>query len=243
MGKLPFTGLLFIFIVVFYPPSYVLAQGLGTETNGSVNAVLALQRFQQITDQSFDDGHYARALSNYKRLSKLSDKYSQYRLAVMYLQGLGVEHNLIEAYAWSYVAAESSKKPYVDFHKAVREMLEPQQQDAAREKAGDYVTQYGLFRAAAHAVRLIRREKGQCTGSRVGSTCDRVSGSSLSCNSTITSTPSRSCLILGSVGLPGIIGAFPLDIRRVEDDLRGFLREYNPGRVELGDLELIDDPQ
>jgi hypothetical protein len=48
-------------------------------------------------------------------------------------------------------------------------------------------------------------------------------------------------LKLGSVGLPSVRGAQPLEIRKVELTLRDIMDQYNPGHVELRELELIDD--
>lgn len=215
--------------------------GVAGITTSRVNAVQALQRFQQSADRFYASGHYDMALRDYMILSSYSDKYSQYRLATMYYDGKGTTKDLIEAYAWSFVSAESRKPDFVEFHKQVRSQLSEQELVAAREKASDYIARSGLFRAAIDARKMIAREKSECTGSRVGSTCHRVGGSSLSCNGDGNSAPSRRCLTIGSVGLPSVTGIFPSHLRTIERTLDQFIDEYDPGRVELGDLELIDD--
>lgn len=206
---------------------------------GSSNAVHALQVYQQRADRFYDEGRYDQAVRIYQKLSQYSDKFSQYRLASMYLDGFGVQKDLLEAYAWSYVSAESRKPSYVAFHKEIRSMLDEEQLALARDKAGEYIAEYGLFRNAVDARQLIASEKKRCTGSRVGATCSRVGVSSVACNLNNRSIPSRRCLGFGSIGITGI-GILPADLRKVERALDTFIQEYNPGRVELGDFELID---
>ncbi len=227
-------SLILLFLLILIVPAANAQLGFG-----NTNAVHALQVFQKRADRFYDDGRYNQALRLYKRLSQYSDKFSQYRLASMYLDGFGVEKNLLEAYAWSYVSAESRKPKYVAFHKEIRSMLDEEQLALAREKAGEYIAEYGLFSNAVNARRLIASEKKRCTGSRVGATCSNLGVSSIACNLRNSSIPSRRCLGFGSIGITGI-GILPAELRKVERALDTFIQEYNPGRVELGDLELID---
>jgi len=239
-NSLAYSGLALLLFIIF--PLHATAQIFGSAgiTTGNINSVQALQRFQRNADQFYTDKRYDQAFRDYKTLSKLSDKHSQYRLATMYFDGLGVREDIIEAYAWSFVSAESKKPEFVAFHKQIRTLLTDEQLIQARMKAGKYIAEYGLFRAAINARKLIAREKKTCTGSRVGATCSQVASNSINCSGNIGSTPSRRCLIFGSVGLTGI-GVLPVELRKVERSLDSFIAEYNPGRVELGDLELIDE--
>lgn len=212
-----------------------------------INAVQALALYQQRADKAFDSERYDRARREYRELAKLGDKYAQYRLAVIYEQGLGVPIDLIEAYAWSYVATESERSEYKEYHRSIRGQLNGRQLEAARELAGDRIGELGTYTVAINARKEIRQQKSECVGSRIGSSCERVStigtrpGSfGFSCNGFNGSIPSRSCLMLGAIGLPSVIGQQPSDIRKIERVLNQFIRSYDPGRIELGDLELID---
>ncbi len=239
MGKAHFATNIAVGLVLVLFFGYSQAQVTGI--SGSMNAVQALQRFQHNADQFFDDQRYVLAQRDYLKLSKLSDKYSQYRLAYMFYHGLGMPRDLIEAYAWSYVSAESNRADFVAFHKQVKSQLDEALLDAARERAAEYLAEAGLYRAAINARKLITREKRSCTGSRLGSSCDRVAVTSATCNANIGSTPSKRCLVMGSLGLPGVAGLLPLQLRSVERALDQFIAEYDPGRVELGELEIIED--
>lgn len=67
----------------------------------------------QLVWANFDDavsayhqGHYTRAVSEFKRLAKVGDVTAQYNLAYMYARGLGVSKNYDLAFRWFYAAAQ-----------------------------------------------------------------------------------------------------------------------------------------
>ncbi len=216
-------------------------QGTGGVDTSGANAVLAFKKLQERADDNFNDGHYRQAHSEYLQLAQFNDKYSQYMLGHMYANGLGVDKNLQQAFAWSYVSAETRQKALVNAHVGIRDMLSPQQLDQARDLADEYHEEYGTYAVANKARRIVRKSKRSCTGSRLGSSCDRVAAASLNCNINAQGLLAGECLTFGSIGLPAVAGLQPSDIRTVEKHLKDLIREYNPGRVELGDLEIIED--
>lgn len=67
----------------------------------------------QLVWANFDDavsayhqGHYTRAISEFKRLAKVGDVTAQYNLAYMYARGLGVNKDYDQAFIWFYAAAK-----------------------------------------------------------------------------------------------------------------------------------------
>ncbi|MDA3934863.1 MAG: hypothetical protein PF630_11140 [Gammaproteobacteria bacterium] len=68
-----------------------------------------------------------------------------------------------------------------------------------------------------------------------------VSSKSLSCAAGADRAPSENCLRMGRMGLNAVAGSFPLQVKEAEQILEGLMRTYNPGKVTLGELELIDD--
>jgi len=192
-------------------------------------------------DDAYADQDYKLAYRRYQKLAEIGDKFAQFRLAAMFEEGQFVDQDMIEAYAWSYLSAESGRAEYANYHSNIKSHLSSDQLTPARQRAGDLITKFGLYRQAAEAEDLLVKTLRSCTGSRVGNTCDAVEVTDFTCNIQSDRMPSPSCLRIGTMGLQAIVGSFPLQIRHVRQNLRNFMDQYNPGRVELGDFELIDE--
>ena len=88
---------------------------------------------------------------------------------------------------------------------------------------------------------MLDTERRKCTGSRTGSRCDVVTAISTSCSTSLEQWPSELCLRIGSLGLLGIAGSFPASLNRLETALDIVIEQYNPGNIELRELELLGD--
>jgi len=207
----------------------------------SQNAVEAYRSVKRRADSSFNSRHYHQAFSIYQTLARYGDKFAQYRLAFMYLNGLGVEPDLQQALAWAYVAAEKQTYPALGLYQSIKDALSPAQWAAAEPLAMQYLQDYGISSSSRLAYKTIRRQLRNCTGSRLGSSCDRVYASSMNCNSANQAMPGKSCLVMGIAGLPGVQRMQPLTIRRTQDNLRVLIENYNPGRVEFGEFQVLED--
>lgn len=211
-------------------------------SNGTVNAVHAFEKLQTNADKLYVEKKYTEAFDAYLQLAQLNDKFSQYRVSVMYMFGRGAQQNLAEAYAWSYVSAEGRQKGYVNNHVYIRDLLNAQELHNGKQLVDEYHIQYGSFAIASEARKLIKREKRTCAGSRLGGNCDRVGAFGINCGVTTPSgSLARSCLVFGSIGLPGVPSMLPADIYAMEEQLELMIDHYNPGFVELGDLEIIEE--
>ncbi len=208
---------------------------------GTVNAVLAFKKMQETADAEYKAERYQQAFKYYHELAKFNDKFSQYRIGYMYATGRGVEKDMPKAYAWTYVASETRQKGFVNYHVKVRSELSPAELAIGKELANEYFEHYGTFAVATGARKLIRKQKRQCTGSRVGGSCDRTASTGFNCGLTSQGVIGRECLTLGAVGLPSVSGLQPADLRNAEKQLEVIIDTYNPGQVELGELELIED--
>lgn len=215
--------------------------GIAGSEAGTVNAVLAFKKMQETADAEYKAERYKQAFNYYHELAKFNDKFSQYRIGYMYATGRGVEKDMPKAYAWTYVASENRQKGYVNYHVKVRSELSPAELAAGRELANEYLEHYSTFAVASDAQRLIRKQKRQCTGSRVGSSCDRTASTGLNCGLTSQGLIGRECLTLGAIGLPSVSGLQPADLRNVERQLKVLIDTYSLGHVKLGELELIED--
>lgn len=213
----------------------------GSDTSGQ-NAVLALEKAQQRADEHYKAKRYERAYNMYKTLAEYGDKFSQYRIAFMHQQGFGVEQSLTEAFAWSYLAAEAGDAGFVKYHLQIRGLLKDDELQPAKQLAGKYLQDHGIYAQASRARGLISKEMRKCSGSRTGNTCNKVTSSGWNCGlSGADDVPAANCLTLGMVGIPGLAGLQPADLRKTQKNLAQLEDKYNPGRVELGELELIDD--
>ncbi len=212
----------------------------GMDTSGA-NAVLAFNKLQERADESYADGEYQRAYEEYMQLAKFNDKYSQYMVGAMYANGQGVDQDLAEAFAWSYVSAENKHKEFVNAHVKLKQHMNPAQQQRGRDLAKQYREDFGTYALANKARRMVRKSKRGCTGSRLGSSCDSVASASLNCNASGQGVLSNECLAFGAIGLPSIAGMQPNHLRMVEKQLKELMNNYNPGKVELGELEIIED--
>lgn len=208
---------------------------------GTINAVLAFKKVQEMADEHYKAERYEQAFKFYLELAKYNDKFSQYRVGSMYARGRGVEQDMAEAYAWTYVASEGREKGFVNYHVKLRDGMEPDEVERGKELVEEYMQDYGTFAVASKARKLIREGKRGCTGSRVGGTCDKVSSTGFNCGLTSQGQLGTNCLTLGAVGLPAIAGIQPADLRSAERQLEVMIDTYNPGRVELGELEIIED--
>jgi hypothetical protein len=210
----------------------------------NTNAVQALQVTALQADQAYDDGKYKRAFKLYQQLAKdAGDGFSQYRLGVMYYFGQHVEHDIVSAYAWSYLAAESGIAPYRKFNRQMATKLDDTEHTPANNLAKELIQKYGIFQQALKTRRLIRKEKFSCTGSRVGNTCSSVSVRTFNCSAGADRTPSEKCLRMGRMGLNAVAGSFPLKVKQAEQTLEALMDRYNPGNVNIGELELIDEDE
>ncbi|MDA3934017.1 MAG: hypothetical protein PF630_06790 [Gammaproteobacteria bacterium] len=212
------------------------------------NAVLVVEGMQEKADMAFKKENYARAFRLYKPLAEVSDKFSAYRIAIMYESGLHVDQDIIEAYAWSYLAAETDIPNFRNYNEAIKRRLSDDKLQQARKRAGELIMEHGIYMNAVETKQTIRRMMFQCAGSRVGNSCSHVEGIWVGCNFTISEVPfsgqlpSPACLRFGIIGLanPWIM---PLVIRDTQKGLDEVIDQYQPGRVELGDFELIDDDE
>ncbi len=208
----------------------------------NTNAVQALQVTALQADQAYEDGKYKRAFKLYQQLAKdAGDGFAQYRLGVMYYFGQHVEQDIVSAYAWSYLAAESGIEPYRKFNRQMATKLDDAELAPADKLAKVLIQKYGIFQQAFKTRKLIRKEKFSCTGSRVGNLCANVATQDFGCSAAADRAPSERCLRMGRMGLNAVAGSFPLKVKQAEQTLETLMDRYNPGNVTIGELELLDE--
>jgi len=112
---------------------------------------------------------YRKAFKAYLRLAKDGDHDSQFRVSKMYFEGLGTRGDLIDAYAWSTLAAETKMEKLQNYSDDLLAQIEDKRK--ARFEAEKLQKKYGKEALAEVAERLEARRTGfrpgSCTGSRL----------------------------------------------------------------------------
>jgi len=123
----------------------------------------------------FDNANYNNAMESYLALAEEGDKFAQYRLALMNYFGLGVDKDIEQAYAWMAVAAEEEITILRKFQLLIWDEMDAGQRERATEMATINEKNYGTEVTDSTRSRQNRtKQDGRCTGSRLGSNCDRV---------------------------------------------------------------------
>lgn len=132
-------------------------------------AFAGLKEDRAEADAYLKAGDEKKAFKAYRDLARDGDHDSQFTLAEMYATGVGTKTDMIDAYAWSVVAAESGN-PDVSAY-AEKLLSEVDNKDKAERAALKLVDKYGKAAQDAKAERLARQGSGQrfgaCTGSRL----------------------------------------------------------------------------
>lgn len=230
-------------------------------TSSRYSAIATHREYQQSVHENFNRHDFKKAFEGYSLLAMFNDKVAQYRLAFMYHHGLGIDKNPLQAYAWAKLSKESQpidqddyQQTYVNLYEQISAQLDELQREHAELLATEYYSKYSLFAVAQRARRLIRKNKTKCTGSLLG-VCDRTSRiivgnprntenignlRNTSCDLVSNRRPGTNCLTYASVGLAGVSGLSGSELNTHLKRLDQIIERYNPGRVELHELEIID---
>ncbi len=210
---------------------------------------------QEQADELYDQAKYNEAFNLYLRLAKQGDSFSQYRVSYMYLQGQGHEEDILEAFAWSYLAAQRREDPLIDYRDTVARMVPKELQNKATRKLDYYMRKWGDRKLASDMITTTKYELRECTGSRLGTRCEEVYAAQMpkfwdinpggggeveNVGGSASQSGSRSSVIGNQPGAPQRDVAYYQGLRQRIDELNRYIGE-NTGSVELGELQLLDD--
>jgi len=126
------------------------------------------QRFRRLGYEAAQKGHTEDARRYYRKASRYGDKISQAALAELLWTGQGGDTDRALGYAWMDLAAER-RTPYL---LAKRERYWSELSEADRHRALDeglaIYKEYGDAVAKPRLERIMRNERNQVTGSRLG---------------------------------------------------------------------------
>lgn len=110
---------------------------------------------------------YDRAFPYLDEAAKLGNKISQFTLALLYMEGLGVEQDFTQAYLWLNVASEVNEKRWRKVRDEIKSSLSDEQLALLAPLVADYIAKYGeetqevsCYRRAATGT---NRKLMQCT--------------------------------------------------------------------------------
>lgn len=210
--------------------------------------------WQKEADRYYAKGEYGTAYRKYLKLAKKGDSFSQYRVSFMNLQAQGVKsEDVVEAFAWSVLAAQNGHPELVKYRKAVSGMVPEDQRRKAERKIDYYMRRWGNIAIAQDAIVGARKQTRDCTGSRLGMRCDEVYAAQMpsfwstnpgagdgSDGGSAAPSGSVSAAQSGVGGGDGRDLAYYQSLRDQIATLNRYIEE-NSGKVEIGELELIDD--
>jgi hypothetical protein len=123
---------------------------------------------QERVESVYQSGDYARALLIYeKELAPIGDKYAQYMVGYMHLNGQGTEPDSAEALAWYRLAAERGESLLVRTRDQLAASLTPEERDRAD---GTFIDLWKAMSDRVLLVDLIRQDMQilrQQSGSRI----------------------------------------------------------------------------
>ncbi|MCW9029773.1 MAG: hypothetical protein OQJ80_12630 [Kangiella sp.] len=153
-------------------------------------------------EELFQKAQYKDSHQLYTKLAKAGDKYAQYILSIIYLNGLTGEKSLEKAYAWAKVAKENGSKKLVAHFDHVKTLIPPDQKQQIVSSSSEIYRQYSNLGIAERHLAYLKKEFPKCTGSRLSvnvNACERIK---VSCN--ISS-------VWGGNTIPNLVSSFGKD--------------------------------
>lgn len=153
-------------------------------------------------DKLFKEEKFEESKQLYLQLAGAGDKYAQYILSVIYLNGLTGEQSLEKAYAWARVAKEDNSKPLSKHFEHVKSLIPPDEMKEIIKASSEVYKKYSNLAVAESYLSYLKKEFPKCTGSRLRvniNACDKVK---VTCNISV---------VWGGNTIPDIISSFGKD--------------------------------
>lgn len=119
-------------------PSFMDIDQLVVSAKGRPNEEARLRGLK-----SYQNRNDADAVAAFERAALYADKFSQHYLSLMYLDGVGVEKDPVQAYIWSDLAAERGARPLLAIREKMWAKLTPEQQAQVEWRGAEFYAKYG----------------------------------------------------------------------------------------------------
>jgi TPR repeat protein len=87
----------------------------------------------------------------------------------MYVNGLGVDKDIVKGYAWLKLATKDRTQKHIDLENQVYELLNVNQKTQANIEYKSIIHDYGSIAALTRRDRWVHKQKMKMTGTRTGS--------------------------------------------------------------------------
>ena len=121
----------------------------------TTHEVQSFNRATEISGSAVQSKNYDRAFKYLDKASKLGNKISQFTLALLYIEGLGVEQDYTKAYLWLNVASEVKEKRWRKVRDQIHNSLSEEQITVLKPLVDEYIEKYG---AKAQEVSCYKRK-------------------------------------------------------------------------------------
>ncbi len=177
--------------------------------------------------ERYGEKNHPEAFKQFKRAAWYSDKPSQAIIGEMLWIGLGADKDRGLAYVWMDLAAERGYRSFSEKRDMYWQQLDEHERARAKQQGPAIRAEYADAVAGERLASVLRRERRQMTGSRLGS--------------------STSPLVVYVPGVGSIDGSQyynpkywdPVQYREWQDSI---WTEVRIGRVNVGDVEQVRDP-
>jgi hypothetical protein len=240
-------------VILFITMVYLAISPLQASTSSKSTYVSK----QEQADKLYAGGKYTEALKSYLSLAKQGDSFAQYRVSYMYFEGQGHESDIVESFAWAYLAAQNKSDPLIKYRDTVSAMVPENQQNKAVRKIDYYMRKWGNRKLASDMITQTKRELNDCTGSRLGTRCEEVYAAQMpkfwginpgngSEAESVGGGSAKSGTVSSDTGnAPGSPTrdvAYYQGLRARIDELNRYIGE-NSGTVELGEFQVLEGEQ
>lgn len=117
--------------------------GSATVNAATTHEVQEFNRVTQLSATAVQSKNYDRAFEYLDKAAKLGNKISQFTLALLYIEGLGVEQDYTEAYLWLNVASEVKENRWRKVRDQIHNSLSEEQVAALKPMVDEYIAKYG----------------------------------------------------------------------------------------------------
>jgi len=114
-----------------------------TVNAATTHEVENFNRASELSASAVQSKNYDRAFGYLETASKLGNKISQFTLALLYMEGLGVKEDFTQAYLWLNVASEIKEKRWRKVRDQIHNSLSEEQIVALKPLVDEYIEKYG----------------------------------------------------------------------------------------------------
>lgn len=148
-----------------------------SEANNSdtvIDLELPSKEVAKEADSLFKKAEYEAAIPLYFSLAEIGDKYSQYKLAIIYQNGLGVSEDIRKAYGWAYLARENKNPELMEYYQSVAAQIIEADLEKAEFVKEELYGRYSNLRLARKFRNMVKKSIPKCSGSRIRGNCTTV---------------------------------------------------------------------